>query len=89
MTSNVRRTLWLLISVFHALTSAVAQIRPSGFVFTGTVVDQRRTPVTDATVTLKRDSAGVIEQVRSRRALPGKMDWTNVSTHNQIVEVCF
>jgi hypothetical protein len=59
------RMIWLPALVLLGLTGAAAQNRPGGVAVTGTVFDQRRAPVTDATVTLHQDPNATREPVKT------------------------
>jgi Carboxypeptidase regulatory-like domain len=86
MTRNIRRTLWPPILVLLALTGAMAQIQPSGIALTGTVVDQRRAPVTDATVTLKGARNYMVEQVKTDAAGRFRFDRVDAGSFSLEVE---
>jgi Carboxypeptidase regulatory-like domain/TonB dependent receptor len=68
-----------------ALTSAVAQNRPGDATVTGTVVDQRRSPVTEATVTLRQDPTTTQETVKTDAA--GRFRFEGVQDGSYSVKV--
>jgi hypothetical protein len=55
MKRNALRTIWLATLALLSLSGAAAQNQAGGFAVTGTVIDQRRAPVGDATVTLHKN----------------------------------
>jgi len=85
MNRNVLRTIWLSTLVVLCLSGAAAQNQPSSIAVTGTVVDQRRSPVTDATVTLHQDPNGTDEAVKTDAA--GRFVFMGVGDGSYSVEV--
>jgi Carboxypeptidase regulatory-like domain len=85
MKRNFLRSIWLLALVLLALTGAAAQNRPGGVAVTGTVVDQRRAPVTDATVTLHQEPNATQEPVKTDAA--GRFRFEGVGDGSYSVEV--
>src|ERR1700685_2794 len=85
MKRNILRTIWISALVLMALTSAVAQNRPGDATVTGTVVDQRRSPVTDATVTLHHDPDATAETVKTDAT--GRFRFEGVGDGSYSVEV--
>jgi hypothetical protein len=85
MKSNFLRTIWLPALVLLGLTGASAQNRPGGAAVTGTVVDQRRAPVTDATVTLHQEPNPTQEPVKTDAA--GRFRFEGVADGSYSVEV--
>jgi hypothetical protein len=85
MKRNVLQTIWLPTLVLLGLTSAAAQNRPDGVAVTGTVVDLRRAPVTDATVTLRREPDATEESVKTDAA--GRFRFEGVGDGSYSVEV--
>ena len=83
--SVLLRTILLLSLVFLGLSSATAQSRLSDAVVTGTVIDQRRAPVSDATVTLHSDSNATEEPVKTDAA--GRFRFEGVIEGSYSVEV--
>jgi Carboxypeptidase regulatory-like domain len=60
--------IWLPTLVLLGLSGAAAQDRTGGVAVTGTVVDQRRAPVMDATVTLHQEPNATQEPVKTDAA---------------------
>jgi hypothetical protein len=60
--------LWLPTLVLLGLSGAAAQNKSGGVAVTGTVVDQRRTPVTDATVSLHQEPNAAQKPVKTDAA---------------------
>jgi hypothetical protein len=85
MNRNFLRTIWLPALVLLGLTGAAAQDRPGGVAVTGTVVDQRRAPVTDATVTLHQDPNATLEPVKTDAA--GRFRFEGVGEGGYLVQV--
>ena len=86
MKRNVLRTIWLpTLAMLLGLSGAAAQNRPGGVAVTGIVVDQRRAPVTDATVTLQQESDASKEPVKTDAA--GRFRFEGVGDGSYSVEV--
>jgi hypothetical protein len=85
MKRNVLRTIWLPTLVLLCLRGAAAQNRAEGVAVTGTVVDQRRAPVTDATVTLHQEPNATEEPVKTDAA--GRFHFEGVADGGYSVEV--
>jgi hypothetical protein len=85
MERNILRTIWLPTLVLLGLTSAAAQNRPGGVAVTGLVVDPRRAPVTDATVTLHQEPNATEEPVKTDAA--GRFRFEGVGDGSYSVEV--
>ena len=85
MKRNILRTIWIPALVLMGLTSAVAQNRPGDATVTGTVVDQRRSPVTDATVTLRQSPNATAETVKTDAA--GRFRFEGVADGSYSVQV--
>jgi hypothetical protein len=85
MKRNVLRTIGLPTLVLLGLTGAVAQNQPGGVAVTGTVVDQRRAPVTDATVTFHQGLNATEEPVMTDAA--GRFRFEGVGEGSYTVEV--
>jgi Carboxypeptidase regulatory-like domain/TonB dependent receptor len=86
MKRDVLRTSWLVTLVLLGLTGAAAQSRSGGVAVTGTVVDQRRAPVTDATVTLKGGFNAKEEQVETDAAGQFRFEGADAGSYSLEVE---
>jgi hypothetical protein len=85
MKRNVLRTIWLPTLVLLGLSGAAAQNRPGGVAVTGIVIDQRRAPVTDATVTLQQELNAARESAKTDAA--GRFHFEGVGDGSYTVEV--
>jgi hypothetical protein len=85
MKRNILQTIWIPALVLMALTSAVAQNRPGDATVTGTVIDQRRSPVADATVTLRQEPNATQEPVKTD--VTGRFRFEGVRDGSYSVEV--
>lgn len=85
MKRNVLRTIGLPALVLLGLTGAVAQSQPGGVAVTGTVLDQRRAPVMDATVALNQDPSTTKETVKTDAG--GRFRFEGVADGSYSVEV--
>jgi hypothetical protein len=68
MKRNVLRMIRLPTLVLLGLSGAAAQNRSGGVAVTGIVIDQRRAPLTDATVTLHQELNATGEPVKTDAA---------------------
>jgi hypothetical protein len=82
---KILRPIWLLALVLLGLSSAAAQNSPGGVVVTGVVIDQRRTPVVDASVALHPEAQAAQETAKTDAA--GRFRFEKVGEGNYTVEV--
>jgi hypothetical protein len=85
MKRNVLRMIWLPTLVLLGLSGAAAQNRSGGEAVTGIVIDQRRAPVTDATVTLYQELNATGEPVKTDAA--GRFHFEGVGEGSYSVEI--
>ena len=85
MKKNVLRTIWLAALVLLGLSGAAAQNQAGGFAVTGIVIDQRRAPVAEATVTLRQEPELPVEMVKTDVA--GRFHFEGVPDGSYTVEV--
>jgi hypothetical protein len=85
MKRNVLQTIWLPALLLLGLTSTRAQNGRGGIAITGTVLDPRRAPVTEATVTLQQGPNGVQKAVKTDAA--GRFRFEGVGDGSYSVKV--
>jgi Carboxypeptidase regulatory-like domain len=85
MKKKLLRTIGLLALVLLGLRGAAAQNTSGGVVVTGIVMDQRRTPVADASVTLQQEAKAAREPAKTDSA--GRFRFENVGDGRYTVEV--
>src|SRR5258708_34520824 len=85
MKRNVLRAIWVPTLVLLGLTAKAAQNRPGGVAVTGIVIDQRRAPVMDATVTLKQGPNATEDPAKTDAA--GRFRFEGVGDGSYSVEI--